>query len=98
MPRKGHKPGCQCAICKRMDAKLATPLVEARVEVTPESALTFKQIEIGGLFWYQSQMYRKLSQTNANNLKDGGDEVPAESFELDTIIGRRYIPGEIRQT
>lgn len=86
MPRKGHKVGCQCAICKRMDAKLATPLVETRIEVIPEDILTFRRVMIGGFFQYQEQMYKKSSNFGAINLNVGGIGDGDVRFEANTIV------------
>ena len=55
MPRAGHKEGCQCAVCKVVDAKaLREEIPQAPAELVP-----LKTLGVGSKFKYQAQTYIK---------------------------------------
>lgn len=53
MPRKGHKEGCQCSVCKKMGKK-ATPAVEQA------GAITVGSIQLGKFFEFKGIAYKKM--------------------------------------
>lgn len=55
MPRADHKEGCQCAVCKRMAAKVPVAIPQA-----PEvKGVAVGTLEVGSRFEYQAQTYIK---------------------------------------
>lgn len=66
MPRKGHKEGCQCVICRKMDAKaareglapVAAPLVEAPSTAAEPSEVRLGSLPAGSMFELGAAKYR----------------------------------------
>lgn len=70
MPRAGHKEGCQCAICKRMDAQ-GTP--EPEVEQAVPAGRTVGSLVAGDQFTYKGQDYTRYGETEEMVVAEGAD-------------------------
>lgn len=60
-PRKGHKEGCQCAICLMQRTKVAREAPVAVAEPIAVPGITLGSVPIGQIFRYKNKVYKKLN-------------------------------------
>lgn len=81
MPRKGHKDGCQCVVCKAMKAKLIREAMDRPDVFEPVGRPTLGSLLIGAKFRHQNGIYQKINDIGANAvvINPGADD---QSFLL----------------
>ena len=57
---KGHKPNCQCGICRRMRGESRKPKLSQVVQA-PASQVPVSTIVLGGKFIHNNQLYQKVA-------------------------------------
>lgn len=88
MPRKGHKIGCQCAVCRAMERKIQ-PAITMGIVTFAGVRITFAEVRIGEFFNYDEQVFKKVSEQAAMNISTGGVGDASISFRPETKIEPR---------
>jgi len=78
MPRKGHKEGCQCAVCIKLRAMPEGAELIGQPE--PVVGPTFSSIEVGTYFELSGHVFKKVSAGYAMDLTAAG--VGSEAVKL----------------
>ncbi|MBU1067030.1 hypothetical protein KKE60_04555 [Patescibacteria group bacterium] len=68
MARKGHKEGCQCAVCKRMAVQIVP-----EIEKTSTAGRTAGSLNPGEQFAYKGQNYTRYGETEEAVVAEAAD-------------------------
>ena len=96
---KGHKDGCQCRICKAVQAKVLREAGPNVFEPEVPAGPILASVRTGGLFRYQKGVYQKINVVGGNAvvIVPGVDDesfLLSQSLVIELVKAGREIEAE----